>query len=444
MAYLGFMALGGRCIVNDCRTLQRVADGYGPPGIVCRACDPCCGDLSAGLGYPDGYNPTDLPWFDGTQESVDFAGLLIENIEGLEPGNFERPVTETSGVGAFIGAGRQNAPTIVVTALLLAASCCAQEFGLAWLRKALRAPCSPGSTLGCAGEDLVFLSCEPGSPDLDCPENEDFDFEAWLAPYYRTLKGVALVDGPRVIERMPRACTECEACPLYRVQFTLAASKPCVFLDPIEILPPTSFVCGELGTDCIEWSTGEDCDPSSDGCPVATDCAVDPDCPVSVAPPTVPPITNPCVEECISVVSCRVCTDIPDGTFPSFGEGTLRVKIYAGSQPLRRVQLQVWSNPLGFPPELLSECDVCAELNISYIGAFSTLTIDGTTRTATIDCPGGATIRANPFIASGTGAPNFTYPDLDGCTGNYTVCITTGAGAAIDSYVEIEAVGREC
>ncbi len=442
MSYLGFLCLGGRQIVNDCRTLQRVADGYGPPGIVCRSCDPCCGDLSAGLGFPNGYNPTDLPWYDGTQESVDFAGLLIENIEGLEPGAFARPVIETSGVGAVIGAGRQTAPTVVVTALLLAATCCAQEFGLSWLRRALKTSCAPN--MGCAGEDLLFLSCEPGTPDLDCPEGEDFDFEAWLAPYYRTLKGVALVDGPRVIEKQARACVECEACPIYRVQFTLAASKPCVFLDPTEIIPPTSFVCGELGTDCIEWGTAEECDPADDECSTSVDCAIDPDCPASVAPPTVPPIVNPCVEECISVISCRVCADIPAGTFPSFAEGTLIVKIYAGSEPLRRIQLRVWQNPLDFDPDQLDDCDVCAELNISYIGPDSTLTIDGTTRTATIDCPGGATIRANPFIASATGSPNFTYPDLDGCVGQYTACITTGAGAAIDSWVSIEAVAREC
>ncbi len=437
MAYLGFLALGGRCIVNDCRTLQRVADGYGPPGIVCRACDPCCGDLSAGLGYPNGYSPADLPWFDGTQTSADFAGLLIENIEGLEPGDFERPVTETSGVGAVIGSGRQSAPAIVVTALLLAATCCAQEFGLSWLRRALRTSCAP--TMGCAGEDLTFLSCEPESPDEDCGE---VDFEEWLTPYYRTLKGVALTTGPKVIEKLARACADCEACPIYRVQFTLSASKPCVFLDPIEIIGPTSFVCGELGTDCLEWSSDDTCD--DDVCSPSVDCAVDPDCPSSVSPPAIPPITNPCVDECISVISCRVCADVPAGTFPSFAEGTLVVKIYAGSEPLRRIQLQVWQNPLDRDPDLLDDCDVCSELNISYIAPYSTLTIDGTTRTATIDCPGGSTIRANPFISSGTGSPNFTYPDLDGCVGQYTVCVTTGAGAAIDSFVSIEAVGREC
>lgn len=417
-----------------------MADGVGPPGIVCRECDPCCGDLSAGLGFPDGYNPTDTPWWDGSQDSADFAGILIENIEGLEPGAFTRPVAETSGIGAVIGAGRQTAPNIVVTGLLMAATGCAQEYGLRWLRRALRTSCSP--VAGCAGEDLVFLSCEPETPDLDCPENEDFDYEAWLAPYYRTLKGVALVDGPRVIERVPRACSQCEQFPIYRIQFTLAASKPCVFTDPVEIAPPTSFVCGELGTDCIEWVEDEDCE--GDGCITVVPCSLDPECLTSVSPPTVPPIVNPCVEECTSVVSCRVCVDIPDGTFGSNAEGTLIVRIYAGSEPLRRINLKVWQNPFGFAVDELDDCDVCAELNISYLGAYATLTIDGSTGTSTIDCPGGTTVRANPFIASGTGSPAFSYPVLDGCLGQYTACITTGAPAATDSYVQIDAVGMEC
>lgn len=675
MAYLGFLALGGRCIVNDCRTIQRVADGYGPPGIVCRECDPCCGDLSAGLGYPNGYNPTDTPWFDGTQDSVDFAGLLIENIEGLSPGPYAAPVTETSGIGAVIGQGRQTAPTVIVTALLLAASCCAQEFGLAWLRRALKGQC--GTTSGCAGEDLLFLSCEPESPDLDClnpePVNDyaaavladapaiyyklddadpafalidssghglnldagglspnnvtssplfnssvasmstyggnfldglfgpfdpvpyplitgsvftlegwaqvsgndilsifesftltdssscaillnfptpgdirgriirasgapsatvdvsagvndglphyyamrcdgstmelfmdgvsigstavgagamatdsvvsgsdaagpglhfvddlalystdigaagiaahyaasltpiqpgaSFDFEAWLAPYYRTLKGVALIDGPRVIERQARACPGCNQCPIYRVQFTLAAAKPCVFSDPITITDTESFLCGELGTDCIEWSNAADC-ADDDECLVAPDCGADPDCPSTVEPPTVPPIQNPCVDECITAITCQVCADIPAGTFP--GEGTLIVTIFSGSEPLRNINLKVWPNPLDLDPEFLSDCDACSELNISYLAADSTLVIDGTTGTAVIECPGGSTIRANPFIASGTGSAAFTYPSLDGCVGRYTVCVRANGSAAIDSWVSIVAVPREC
>lgn len=408
--------------------------------LQCRDCDPCCGDLSAGLGFPSGYNPVDLPWWDGTQDSADFAGILIENIEGLEPGNFARPVVETSGVGAVIGQGRQTAPTVVVTGLLLAASCCAQEFGLQWLRKALRSPCS--GSLNCTGEDLVFLSCEPKTPDLDCPENADFDFEAWLDPYFRTLKGVALVDGPHVVERIARACYQCSDCPIYRVQFTLAAAKPFVFLEPLAVLTSASLVCNDGVGDCIVWDTDDTCtDETVCGTPV--DCALDPDCESTVEPPTVPAISNPCVDECITVGSCSVCADIPAGTFPSNGEGTLIVQVYAGSSEMRRVKLQVWFNPLDLDVTDLDECDVCSELNISYIGAGSTLTIDGTTQTASIDCVGGATVRANPFIASATGSPSFSYPVMEGCAGQYTVCVTTGPGAAIDSFVTIQAVGRE-
>lgn len=662
MVYTGWLCLGNQQIVNDCRTIQRVADGFGPPGLMCRACDPCCGDVSAGLGYPNGYNPTELPWFDGSQDSVDAAGLLITSIEGLEPGEFKRPVTESAGYGAVIGQGRQSAPTIVVEGLIMAATCCSQDFFLRWLRGALRGSCA--SSTNCNGDDLIFLACEPQTPDLDCPSlsyddevladgpliyykmdeaglpvdysgngrNADFaegtpaaalhsgsiasrevdsfttnyvadvytygpfgttagvsmeawiqmdaddgiltvyettdtptmdirlwkspraiqktiidfgggnsasfdtpelladgavhyvvatwdnttlrlyvdgvlydsanstlpdslnademygffddssgvastkvdsfalygtalsaeriaahyaaglssgsgafDYAAWLAPYYRTMKGVALIDGPHVIEKISRACSDCADCQIYKVQFTLAASKPCVFTDPVTIEPEfMTFTCGALGTDCIEWVSDEDCDPDDTGCPELESCATDPDCVSTIAPPSVPPISNPCVEECISVFSCQVCADIPAGTFSQNAEGTLIVQIYAGSAPLRRINLKVWQNPLDFDADQLSDCDVCSELNISYLGAGATLTIDGTTRTATIDCPNSPPVRANPFIASGTGSPSFSFPDFDGCVGQYTVCITTAGGAAIDSYVSLQAVGREC
>lgn len=441
MAYLGYLCLGGQQIVNDCRTLQRVADGVGPPGIQCRSCDPCCGDLSAGLGYPNGYNPTDMPWFDGTQASVDFAGLMIENIEGLEPGPFTRPITESAGYGAVIGQGRQSAPTVTVTALVLAATCCAAEYGLTWLRSALRGSCRAGST--CSGDDLIFLSCEPETPDLDCPENVDFDFEAWLAPYYRTLKGVSLIDGPRVIERLARACPSCNSCGIPRVQFTLAASRPCVFLDPVDLATGATFDCSDFG-ECIEWVT----DPTDDceDCPQIADCATDPDCQNIIAPPPVPAILNPCVEECISDVTCRVNVTVPAGTFPSNGEGTLVVTIdnSMGADPIRRIKLQVWENPAGIGIDLLDDCGACSEINVSYLAPFSTLVIDGANGTSTITCPGGREARADPFISSGTGSPSFSYPTIDGCAGAHSVRVSASGPIAVGVTVSVEAVGREC
>lgn len=443
MAYLGFMCIGQE-IINDCRTLQRIADGAGPPGITCRACDPCCPDLNAGLGYADGYNPTSMPWYDGSQDSVDFAGLLVESVTGLEPGPFTRPVSESAGYGAVIGQGRQSAPTIVVTALVMAATCCAAEFGISWLRNALRGSCMTGVT--CAGEDLTFLSCEPQTPDLDCPTTPvPFDYEAWLAPYYRTLKGAALIDGPTVIEHLARACPECNNCGIPRVTFTIAASKPCVYRDPVDLVVEARFECSTGDADdCIIWDTDGDCD--GDDCPDTASCDVDPDCSSIVSPPTVPPITNPCDVDCITEEECLVCVDIPAGTFPSTGEGTLIVTVdnTRSKTPVRRLKLQLWQNPVDLDPDQLSECTVCSELNVSYLAPGAKLVIDGANGTSTIECPGGQSVRANPFISSGTGSPSFSYPSIDGCRGQHTVCLTASGPVERATFVTIQTVGREC
>lgn len=440
MAFDGFMCLGGVEIINSSRLSQMIAAGKGPEGIQCRDCAPCP-DLDKGLGYPGGYNPADNPWYDpAAPESIDFAGLLVTSLTGLEPGLFQRPVIETAGVGAIIGQGRQTAPQIVVTGLLMAASCCAAEYGLRWLSSALRQSCAPGAL--CAGRDLLFLSCEPSFPDEDCPENEGQDYEALLAPYYRTLKNAALVSGPVVSNIIPRGCPTCHECAFMEVTFTIAAGDPCIYRDPIPLLADGTFDCGtDQQGNCIEWVT----DPAlscEDECGTFN-CATDPNC-EDLNPPSMPSILNPCVNECIGGIVCRSCLDIPLGIFPSTGEGTLQIRIFAGTLPMRKIQIRIWENPLGLDPLELDDCDVCTELNISYIGPDATLTIDGASRSSTISCPGGADVRANPFIASGSGSGSFAYPSFSGCGGPYTLCVTAEGPVAEEATISVMAVSKEC
>ncbi len=442
MSFDGFMCLNGIEIINSSRLAQMIAYGRGPEGLQCRDCAPCP-DLDKGLGYPGGYNVGDSPWYDPDQpESIDFAGLLVTDISGLGPGEFARPVIETAGIGAILGQGRNQAPQIVVTALLMARTCCAMEYGLRWLSSALRQPCAPGAP--CAGADLLYLACEPSFPDEDCPENEDQDYEALLAPFYRTIKNAALISGPTPTQIIPRGCPGCYECGIQEVTFTLSAGDPCVYRDPVLLVEDEVFDCVEPADDCIEWITNpaEGCD-DEELCASSTNCATDPNC-FDVDPPAMPAILNPCNVECIGVPTCRVCVDIPAGTFPATGEGTLRIEIFAGSSALRRIQIRVWENPLGLPVDELDICDVCTELNVSYIGPDATLTIDGAGRSAIISCPGGEDVRANTFISSATGTGAFSYPSLSGCGGPYTACIVAQGPVSDTATVTVEAIGREC
>lgn len=439
MAYDGWACFGGIEIWNSSRLSSMIAAGRGPQGLECRDCGPCP-DLDRALGYEGGYNPGDSAWYDPDQpESIDFAGLLVTSVTGLNPGEFGRPVIETAGIGAIIGQGRQSAPVVTVTGLLMAATCCAMEYGLRWLSGALRQPCAPGAP--CAGSDLLFLSCAPEFPDEDCGP---VDYEALLAPYYRTLKNAALISGPTISQIVPRGCPTCYECGIYEVTFTLAAGDPCMYRDPIPLIEDAEFDCTDPSDDCIVWVTNpaDGCD-DEDLCDSETNCATDPNC-FDTPPPTMPSILNPCNVECIGVPTCRVCVDIPDGTFPATGEGTLQIEIFAGTTALRRIQVRVWENPLDLPVDELDVCDVCTELNISYVGPDATLVIDGATRTSTISCPGGPDVRANSFISNASGGGNFSYPSLSGCGGNYTVCVTAQGPVSDTATVTIQAIPKEC
>lgn len=427
---------GGTELWNKSQLSQMINAGLGPQGIICEDCT-VFPALDCGLGFPTGYNQTDLPWYDPAEpDSLEFAGFFVTSYN-VEPGNFTRPVIEKAGVGAVVGQGRNNAPQIVITGLLFAATCCGMEFGYRWMRKALRGSCAPNTA--CAGDDFTFLSCDPVFPDDDLTTP---NCETYLSQYFRTFKGAALVDGPKITQIVARGCPTCYDCGIYEIQFTLSASDPCIYREPVEILSATPFDCSASVGGCIEWIVDADGTADCSDCPPEAPCATDPNC-TDVSPPAMPSIVNPCVDDCIGDTDCSVFLDVPDGTFPATAEGTLIVTIFAGSLPLTGIEIKVWENPLNLTPDQLDDCGVCSTLAISYVAAGATLVIDGAGRTSTIECLGGAQVRANPFIASGNGSANFSYPAFL-CGSDYTVGVSAHAPIAADATVTIQAVAREC
>lgn len=438
MSWPNYLCLGGVEIVNMSRTSQLIAAGFGPPGITCGGdCAPCP-DLDKGLGVTGGYNPVDSPWFDSAEpDSADFAGLLVTSVTGLGPGAFSRSVTPNANIGATLGQGVQAAPLIVVTGLLMAATCCGMDFGLRWLRSALKGGCTQKSL--CAGDDLTFLNCAVDFSDEDCGP---VDFVAELAPYYRTFKNAALVSGPTITQTIPRGCPDCYECGITEVSFTLAAADPCVYREPVTIVSSEMFT-EVTSTDCVVWVDNTTGDAECSDCPGDADCATDPNC-QDVSPPAMPTLTSACVDDCILTSVYRACFDIPASIFPTTTEGTLILSIYTGDAPMRGIEIKVWENPLGLPVDELLDCNVCGQFSVSYVAAASTLTVDGAARTAMIACPGGATVRANPFITSGNGQAGFTYPQLAGCTELYSVCISAHPEVSPLASVTAQAVIREC
>lgn len=466
MSYDGYMCLGGVEVINASRLAQLIGSGRGPAGIECRDCGPCP-DLDLGLGYLGGYGPGQMPWYDPLEpDSNDVAGLLVTSITGLEPGAFTRPVTEAAGVGAVIGQGRQVAPVITVTGLIMASTCCASDYFLRWLRQALRGAC--GAPCG-TGADLSFLACEPEFRDADCVGNaaalaaciaacggnaeceadcqaafDPIDYPGLLAPYFRAFKNAALISGPTVTQIIPFGCPSCYECGMTEVQFVISAGDPCIYRDPVIVADSATFTCSAAAGECIEWITNnDDSEDCSDDCPPAEDCATDPNC-QDVSPPSMPSIPNNCVYECIGAGACQVCFDIPRGIVPMTTEGAVQLNIFSGDAEMRRINIRIWENPLDLPADELEDCDICSELNVSYVAPESTLIIDSAARTATITCPLGTSVRANPFIANGQGSASFSYPVIEGCSGPYTICVTAATGVSSLAFVTASVVAREC
>lgn len=457
-----WLCFGGTEIVSQCLTQNLQGNGHGLQGISCAQCA-CCDDMNEALyGGAGGGSITDAPWYDKDEPlSTEFAGLLVTSIEGLQPGNYTRSVTESARIGASLGQARQLAPEVTVTGILLG-SCCGADYGFHWLQSALQGDCDPGTA--CAGADLQFLSCEPLFRDADCVGDADklaacladaatpgaidacnlafepIDYEADLVPYIRTMKNVALISGPTITNRISHGCPGCHDCKMLEVQFTLSAADPHVYREPVTVVEVGAFEDDPENDQCIEWvksGSGLTCGCSSD-----PDCATDPLC-QDIAPPSMPTITNSCIRGCLQHDRVRSCFTIPEGLFPANGGGTLRITINAGNLPMRNVFVQGWVNPLGFAPEDLNDCDACFGVSASYVAPSTSLVIDGTTHTSTITCAGGAPVRANPFIAGGGDSPLFSYPDFAGCSGPYTVCVYADSPVGSNASIRVEAIGFE-
>jgi hypothetical protein len=418
-----YLCFAGSEIANNCATVAYARGGYSNFDV--RDCG-CCegfalGALETEFSTPAGDNQ---PWIDAKEpDSADFAGLLITDITGLDTAPFERTVIDVVGGGAVLGRGRYGARTIVVTGVLIGGSCCAVDYGLRWLASALRGSCdtTTGSSR-CAGDDLIFYTC---CPEV-CEDAPGFTtVQACFAPYKRTLHRVALTSGPEIIATQGTGCGCCQSCPVQTVQFTLTAGEPYAYSDPMVITEATALE--PMASDCPVWvkvPKGTACAQANE-CADPPDCALDPLCPQPVAPPSVPTVFNPC--SCIPLERSTACVNVPANTISVNAEGVPIIEVFAGMTALRNVVVQIFTNPQGLPADQLDPCSACSTVTVAYIPPSGTLTLDGTTKKATITCPGSSPTPANTIIG-GANQP-FSWPTFD-CGGvMYTVCVTAATAS---------------
>lgn len=446
MAAIDYLCMGGIEIANNARTIAYARNGLKPKTMQIRDCG--CADLAQILGDPE-YRRPDLDvesppaWVDpAVPESWQFAGLLVTDIEGLDSAPMARTVTERTGDGAVIGRRRYGPRVIVVTGLLLGASCCAIDYGMRWLSSALRGSMACGPGAGCSGDDLRYLACCPQI----CEDAPDFvSYEECAAPHWRTLREVALTGAPERTGTVGASCACCQSCPAVEVTFTLTAGRPHALRDPITVTAP-----GETWTDqdaespCITWSA-EPCADDPEGCgpdaPSCLDTALAQMGCAPTAPPPLPVPVNPCACQPLSVR--RHCVEIPSSVLtPIWSDVVPDLEIYAGSRQLRGVRVRFYPNPLRLGIEDLDPCGFCAELNIAVIPASATLRVDGTRRAVTVTCPGTDEVPASGAV-TGTGGAPYAWPVLD-CGVPYIACFEADAATiAPDAQITVRVVSRE-
>lgn len=448
--------LSGEEIINDARTLAYLNAGYGHPslrvtgGCACpriRELIECDSDpYVSPIADP-------APWYDSAvPESADFAGFLVTEFEGLGS-TFTRANTDKITGGAVLGRLRPQARTLTWRGYLFGRSDCAVQFGLKWLTANLK-----GTSCFCGGEELDLLICCPeltGTPPVSgCVSMPAIARPEACPPYtqpdaFRTLKNVGLIDGPKILDQRRVGCSSgcssdtCDGDTLViHVEFSLLAGNPYMFGCPVCLCSEASFPVAAV-TDCGWVKVADSNVPGincsgEDPCVVVPNCSEDGDVCPTLTLPVIPPFEDRCF--CRALAPVQFCCAVPADAFGQFFEGAPVIEIYSGSSAMRSTTIRFFENLIGQDCCDAAEnpCLNCDELEIRFIPAKSTMTIDGTTRTVTLLCPGMTT----PMQAEHLTTTPFAWPILQ-CI-DFCICTETDGGVvASDATITVSITPRE-
>lgn len=418
--YDGYLAFAGTEIVNS----NRAAHYARAMNITTINCGGCSTFPRAVYDSPYvGPEEDDAPWFDPVEPaSAEFAGFVGLEIVGLSKSVASQGLVPLTDNGAALHPLRRSHREIQVRALAVAKTQCALSYGFSWLAAVLRGRIC-GAT--CTGSTLCFFTCCPPSCGaVPTPPDEDTCGD----PYWRTLLNAGLIEmeEPAEVKRTSGGW-------MGQVTFTLAAGNPFIWRDPI--LMATS---GHPGTTLPNYEDpGEPPD-----CEETSDCLLDPNCPPPPAP-ILPPIP---VDACFPTgpfTAARAIIALPQQKVPIWQEKVPLIFLKSGSKQLERLTLRWYGNPLDLPCDTVDACNACAEVNIAFLPANATLTIDGRTETAYVDCPGGPGLATAQPQLYGRGGTPFVWPVFSCADGACLEVIAKADTVAVDSNIEIYYVVRE-
>ncbi|MDX2817502.1 hypothetical protein PV410_34055 [Streptomyces sp. PA03-5A] len=413
-----YMAYGGVEVANHTRlgvyldTVGSPLSSYGPCG---------CPTVTAEHFGDTPYSTPEedaAPWYDpDAPESAEFAGVMILEVAGID----DRPVrrTVTGGIvgGGSIGPARALPRTITVTALILGSTCCGVEYGLHWLGEVLQG-CSGGD---CDGDCLTLYSCCPG---------EDMTPEDFNAEHRRTLRRVALVEGPTVVARAGTGCDtgDCQSgADIITVEWVLTAATPWLWTDTtpvLEVAPP-----GDDDDTCITWCVHPPDGPGCSGpcrfapCPDPTALCADPRC-LPPPPPTPTLPSETCY--CLPVAIERECYELDLTSRPAWSADAPMITVRAGSADLRNLTIEIFErspNDVGLTADEVADngrCSPHSVYSVIYVPAGGALTLDGQVGRATVEC--GGTCESSPDVYGRDGLPP-TWRLFE-CA-SYVVCLSS-------------------
>jgi hypothetical protein len=448
MVYTGWASFAGVELVNSSR-----AAAYAPwAGIVSTP------DLAASLGDAPYLDPAadGAAWYDPFRpESVQFAGLVGVDFVGASTGSVARQWTELLGDGGVPGAARRASKEIMVKAIAFASTDAGMSYGLAWLNSVLR---GSACGLGCTGDVLCVYAAEPARPLLTvgahdpCGVPTGVPDPGWSPitggdTLQRTLYDVVLVEPPEVTRR-----TRLGGGYAHEISFTVRAGVPHWYSSPWPVArdhgEPDDNAYRDMLPDYDPWTWQFAC-PQPAGClDLDPYCNDGPAAPVLAPAPPDPcfpnnPANNPPGQPNRHRFNARRSVlAIPFGSGPDWAEKVPVIQVRTGREALHRLILRWYDNPTRQPcGPGLDPCYACVEINVPWLPPSVTLTLDGRTRRAVVDCPGPGGL-LEPRVYGPSGGP-FEWPVFECSSAMCLEVIVDADRSAIDLAVDVELAYRE-
>ncbi len=336
------------------------------------------------------------PWYDPNDPaSTEFLGAMILDVSGVGDSTIEREPVKAFGDGTILNRARLAGRSLVFEMVLLSTSCRGADFAVEWLRRVLETDicgCGPQPCEGCYGKRLTLRrSCDDPTP---C----DTGLRSW--------EGVGVVDGLKITSDKDASC----CCVVQRVTFTLQSESPYSF--GCEEIVCNRVVTSDYFDVCFDWAASCDdcCDDGNQTDKACDRCLTDRYCTCYALEDPVP-ISFVAEDSCYcEPLVRRVQACCIDDVGAAGFDTALKFELFSGFDTvpsadkdafydlgLRNVRLSVYNNPdnLACITNEATYDAFCAEhpvprfeVQIPYVPANATLTIDGRSNRVTMECDG--------------------------------------------------------